>query len=125
MLLGSAGIENQMEEINYKREIDMWIKITLIAAPFLTGAVSWGIIKATVSNIDTKIVDIQGDVREIKGWKDAQMEKSVDSARENGEILMQLKYLNEKAGSPVVVNQLKDLNAKMGDVRATVQKKLK
>jgi hypothetical protein len=114
-----------MEGPDYKRQIDMWIKIMVIAAPFLTGAVSWGIMKATISGLDVKIADIQGDVREIKGWKDAQMEKSVATARENGEIITQLKYLNQQTSNPSVVNQLKDLNTKMGDVRTSVQKKLR
>jgi uncharacterized membrane protein len=105
-------------ENDYKRELDAWIKVMVVVSPLLGMAVTWGVVKSEMSSM-------RSDIAEIKGWKDAQMEKSVASARETGEIIAQLESLNEKMANKQIVHELKDLNVKMGDVRNSVQKKLK
>lgn len=39
----------------YKRQIDNWIKISVILTPLLSGAVSWGIINTKISTLSNHV----------------------------------------------------------------------
>src|SRR6266571_1530067 len=64
---------NQTENSDYKRQIDFWIKLSVIATPMLSAAVSWGVIKTTVVSLESRMT-------RIEEWIDAQTKAGLVAA---------------------------------------------
>lgn len=73
----------------YKRTIDNWIKIWVAIGPLLSGAVSYGVIKTTVANLD-------GRVTKIESWVASQTQAMVESARATGRSAEQQQEMNRR-----------------------------
>ena len=78
-----------MDDNGYKRQVDRWIKISLIATPLMSGGVSWGVIKTTVSNIDRRLT-------KVETWIENQTTAMISSAKSAGESATETKEMNRR-----------------------------
>lgn len=74
---------------DYKRQIDNWIKISVLLTPLLSGAVSWGVIRTTITAID-------GRVTKLENWVAAQTQAMVESARAAGKSAEEQQEMNRR-----------------------------
>lgn len=73
----------------YKRQIDTWIKISLIVGPLVSAGVSWGVIKTTLMGIDARVV-------KVEQWISVQTSAMVDSAKAAGQSSEQQHEMNRR-----------------------------
>lgn len=74
---------------DYKRQIDSWIKISVILTPLLSGAVSYGVIKTTLTGLDLRVT-------KVENWVANQTQAMVDSAKAAGASTEQQKEMNRR-----------------------------
>lgn len=89
-------------EAGYKRQIDLWVKVVVLLSLPLNWGITWGLTQGQLSGI-------KESVSEIKGWIKAHDAYTMASIKETGEMLQQLKSLNEN----------------MGDIRRIVDERMK
>lgn len=73
----------------YKRQVDRWIKVSVIITPLLSAAMSWGVIKTTIANLD-------GRVAKVESWIAGQTQAMIDSARASGKSAEQQQEMNRR-----------------------------
>jgi hypothetical protein len=73
----------------YKRQIDSWIKISLVVTPLLSAAASWGVIKTTVANIDNRLT-------KVENWVAGQTQAMIESARAAGKSAEEQQEMNRR-----------------------------
>ena len=73
----------------YKRQIDLWIKIAVFATPILSGLVSWTVFKTSIK-YDIRAVDDKAKISDarltkIETWIENQTKAMVESAKATGQ----------------------------------------
>ena len=58
---------------DYKRQIDLWIKLCVIVTPIISAAVSWGVIKTTINSLEIRM-------NRIEQWVENETKISLQSA---------------------------------------------
>ncbi len=85
---------------DYKRQIDLWIKIAVVATPLLSAAVSWGVIKATVNNQQTEAVKnyaiMDRRITVIEQYISNQAQAAVELAKVSGQASEQAHEMNRR-----------------------------
>ncbi len=73
----------------YKRTVDRWVKLSLVLTPFVSGAVSWGVLKTTIATLD-------GRISKVEHWVDAQNGAMVEAAKAAGRSAEQQTEMNRR-----------------------------
>lgn len=84
----------------YKRQIDNWIKISVILTPLLSGAVSWGIINTKISTLSNHVDIVE---RRMVTVEDKLTTALIEWARVSGASTEQLKEVNRRLASIEVI----------------------
>lgn len=74
---------------DYKRQIDFWIKASLVLTPLLSAAVSYGVIKTTVGNVEARLL-------RVEQWVNNQTVAMIDAAKAAGQSAEQQKEMNRR-----------------------------
>jgi hypothetical protein len=77
------------DEYSYKRQVDLWIKMSVLITPLLSAAASYGVIKTTITNIDHRL-------SKVENWIENQTLSMIASAKAAGESAGEQKEMNRR-----------------------------
>lgn len=93
--------------LDYKRTLDMWIKVIAIATPLVAIAVAWGFQKASMNAIDRKVdanmVELNRRLANLEARQSMQESYNVSKVQTDARNSEQLTQMNSRMGRIEVI----------------------